>query len=192
MVESPGLATLGLSPGNTLAATISDNTAFSVMGSYSFGKPKVFGGYEHISYANPNTPLVAPATAATATAGFPTTIGGYVLGYTNNAAFANNKILEVYWAGVKYTFNPKSEATLAYYRYNQSAFGTGALAGCNTASSGTCSGRLAAYSFVYDYRLTKRFDTYFGAMWSSVYDGLSSGYLQRATIDPTIGVRYTF
>jgi hypothetical protein len=29
-------------------------------------------------------------------------------------------------------------------------------------------------------------------MWSSVQDGLANGYLQTSTVDPTIGVRFTF
>ncbi len=54
---------------------------------------KIFAGYEHISYANPSSPLPA---------GFDD-IGGYKLAFVNNAAFPNDKILQVYWAGVKYT-----------------------------------------------------------------------------------------
>jgi predicted porin len=43
-----------------------------------------------------------------------------------------------------------------------------------------------------DYRFSKRFDVYAGAMWSSVVNGLASGYLHTSTIDPTIGARFSF
>src|SRR6202042_1764252 len=40
-----------------LAATVSDNTVFSVAARYTLGPWKFWGGYEHIDYANPNNPL---------------------------------------------------------------------------------------------------------------------------------------
>src|SRR5213078_2610307 len=61
------LPALGYSPSNSLRATISDNTSYSVMGSFGLGKPTLFAGYEHIKFANPNTPLSAGSL----------TIGGY-------------------------------------------------------------------------------------------------------------------
>jgi predicted porin len=51
------LATLGHSVSNSLAGTVSDNTAYAVAGRYSFGALQVLGGYEHIEYANPAHPL---------------------------------------------------------------------------------------------------------------------------------------
>ena len=53
------LPALGYSASNSLAATISDNTAYALMASYKFDPFKFFAGYEHIKYANPNTPLSA-------------------------------------------------------------------------------------------------------------------------------------
>src|SRR5205807_9284778 len=48
------------SPSNSLAATISDNTTFSVMGAFGLsGGPTLFAGYEHIKFATPNSPLPA-------------------------------------------------------------------------------------------------------------------------------------
>jgi hypothetical protein len=45
---------------------------------------------------------------------------------------------------------------------------------------------------VADYRFAKRLDAYAGFMFSKVSDGLSSGFLNTSTIDPTVGVRLTF
>ena len=52
-----GGSCVAASPSNALAATISDNTAYAFMGLYNMGFLKFFGGYEHIQYANPDTPL---------------------------------------------------------------------------------------------------------------------------------------
>jgi predicted porin len=177
------LPALGLAPDKSLAATISDNTAFGVMANYSFGAPKVFAGYEHIRYANPTDPLEA---------GFDD-IGGYKLAVVNNAAFPNDKILQVYWAGVKFAVNSSFDLTASYYGYSQNAYGSGANAGCSTTKSGTCSGTESAVSFSADYRFTKRFDVYAGIMWTQVKNGLASGYdLNTSTVDPTIGLRWRF
>jgi predicted porin len=176
------LPTLGLSPSNSLAATVSDNTTFGIMALYNMGAPKFFAGYEHIKYANPSTPV---------TAGFDA-IGGYKLAFVNNAAFPNDKILQVYWAGVKYTVIPQLDLTAAYYGYHQNSYGSGATAGCTGIQAGTCSGTLEAFSFDADYRLTKRFDAYAGVMYSGVHDGLANGYLHTTDMNPTIGIRYKF
>jgi predicted porin len=184
-ISAADFATLppNFAPDKSLAATISDNTAFGVMASYTFGAPKVFAGYEHIKYSNPTDPL-AP--------GFDDN-GGYVLAYVNNAAFPNDKILQVYWAGVKFAVNANFDLTAAYYGYSQNAYGTGKNAGCSTIASGTCSGTESAASFSADYRFTKRFDVYAGLMWTQVKNGLASGYdLNTSNVDPTIGLRWRF
>ena len=48
-------------------------------------------------------------------------------------------------------------------------------------------------SFDADYRLSKRFDAFAGAMYSGVHDGLANGYLFNTTdITTTVGVRFKF
>jgi predicted porin len=174
---------VGFAPDKSVAATISDNTAFGVMANYSLGAPKLFAGYEHIKYSNPTDPLQA---------GFDD-IGGYKLAFVSNTAFPNDKILQVYWAGIKYAITSSFDLTAAYYGYSQNAYGTGANAGCSSTKSGTCSGTESAASFSADYRFTKRFDVYAGLMWTQVKNGLASGYdLNTSTVDPTIGLRWRF
>jgi predicted porin len=63
---------------------------------------------------------------------------------------------------------------------------------CPNASLARCSGQLDAFSFVADYSFAKRFDAYAGIMWSQVSNGLANGYLQRSSIDPTVGLRFQF
>jgi predicted porin len=143
----------------------------------------VFGGYQHITYMNPSIPV---------TVGFDD-IGGYVLGAVNNTAYAKaDKILQVYWTGARYSLTPQLTAALAYYGERQSAYATGAEAGCASTISGACLGYFHALSVSLDYHLSKRFDAYGGAMWSNVSHGLANGYLNTTMIDPTLGLRFSF
>ncbi|MGC1728851.1 MAG: porin, partial [Steroidobacteraceae bacterium] len=133
---------------NSLSATISDNSTFAVMGDYAFGPVKLYAGYEHIDFNNPNNPLAAGSVV----------IGGYVLAFVNNTAYDNEKTLQVFWAGLKYTIVPDVDVALAYYGYDQNSFAAGKDAGCSTTVSSGCSGKENAVSALVDYRLTKRFD----------------------------------
>jgi predicted porin len=172
----------GYSLSNSLAGTVSDNTAYALMGSYKVSPVKLFAGYEYIKFVDPSTPL---------SAGF-TDIGGYVLAFVNDTAYKIPKINQVYWAGIRYAVIPQLELTAAYYGVHQSAYGSGTEAGCTTDAHSNCSGDLQAVSFDADYRFNVHFDVYLGAMWSEVRDGLASGYLNTNNINPTIGVRFKF
>jgi predicted porin len=176
------LPALGYSVSNSLAATISDNTAYALMALYKIDPFKLFAGYERIKYANPTTPL---------SAGF-NDIGDYVLAFVTNNAYNKSKTVNVYWTGVRYTVIPHLDLTAAYYGYNQNAYGTGKQAGCTTTAHSVCSGNLEAFSFDADYYFNKHFDAYLGAMYSGVHDGVASGYLSTTNINPTVGVRYKF
>lgn len=177
------LPTLGYSPSNALTGSISDNTTFALLALYSFEQFKFFASYENIKFQNPETPL---------TAGF--NVSGYTLAIVNNNPYPHEKILQVYWAGVKYSVNPKLDLTVAYYGYHQSNFATTtATAGCNTSVAATCSGELHDFSVDAVYKLSKRFDAYAGVMYSDVQNGLANGYIySRNNLNPTIGVRFTF
>jgi predicted porin len=178
-----GLPALGYALDNSLSGTISDNAAFGAMASYAFGPATFFGAYEHITYMNPSIALDP---------GFDD-IGGYTLAYVNNKAYAKaDKILQVYWAGVRYVVNEHLTAALAYYGEKQNAYATGADFNCTNTISGACSGELSAASVSLVYHFTKRFDSYAGAMWSNVSHGLANGYLETTMIDPTVGFRYSF
>lgn len=167
---------------NSVYGTVSDNTAYALMGLYALDPLKFYAGYEHIKYANPATPL---------SAGF-TDIGGYVLALVNDSAYDNPKLIDLYWAGVRYSVTPHLDLTGAYYGVHQNAYGTGTQAGCSSSLHSTCSGNLQAMSLDADYRFNVHFDAYLGAMYSQVQDGLASGYLNTTNINPTVGVRLKF
>jgi predicted porin len=173
---------------NSLSGTISDNETYMVTGLYDFGATvpfKIYAGYEHIAFNNPSNVLPVGTLI----------IGGYVLAAVNNAAYDNQKTLEVWWAGLKYSLMPDLDLLLAYYGYNQNNYASAAdQAGCaaNATSHAQCSGTENAASIVFDYRMSKRFDLYAGSMWSGVRDGLANGYLNKDNIATTVGVRFKF
>jgi len=176
------------SPDKSVAATISDNETWAIMAMYSANLPKVgaikfYGAFERINFTDPKNPLEA---------GFDD-IGGYKLAFVNNTAFPKPKVLYVDWVGVKYTVLSKLDLTVAWYGYQQKSYAVGTNAGCSSTVAGSCSGDESVYSFDADYRFSKRFDVYVGAMYSSVSDGLASGYLFNTTnINPTAGFRFRF
>ena len=171
---TPGL------PINSLAATVSDNTSWTLVGSYTAGPWKLSAGFRtHQVRKSVDLPLTVPFSG----------LGGYFISVLNNAAFPHDKKIDVSWGGAKYLITPDFDVTGAVYNYDQDSY---ALVKCSNTSSGKCSGDLWAYSVRFDYRWTKRFDTYAGAMYSKVENGLANGYLKTNTVDPMIGFRFQF
>jgi predicted porin len=183
------LATAGV-PHDSLAATISDTTAFAGLLSYTAGPLKFSGGYEHITFENPDHPLQAGFTG----------LGGYDFSFVNNTAYNRHKVLEVSFAGVKWSISKELSLTGSIYHYDQNSYrstgGTGGApivaSNCSTNVAGSCSGTLNAYSLMADYRFTKRFDVYAGAMYSVVEDGLANGYLHPNNLNTMVGARFSF
>ncbi len=206
---------------STLAGTITDDEAWSVMGKYTFdfaaglkdegpgAKLTFFAGYVHMDLANPQNAVLANST----------TIGGYVLSVINNQPYAigSDKILQTTWAGAKYELRSGWSFSGTYYRLGQDAYmayaknagqvlvnqnctamtatnvaskAAGKYAGITTGSN--CSGDLNQGSFLIDYRFNKHLDVYAGVSYSSVDDGLSSGYLNDNTTFFMTGARLKF
>jgi predicted porin len=175
------VATAGIAP-NSLAATISDNTAWGANLSYNakeYFPIKFYAGWERVKYANPKHPDPAGTIG----------LGGYVLSVTNNTAFTINRIMQYSWVGARWSVIPEIDVTMAYYQYNQKS---NAANGCSDTSATTCAGELHDASMVADYHWTKRFDTYLGVNYSLVQDGLASGFLFKNEFSPAIGVRFNF
>ncbi len=166
-------------PQDSLSATISDNTSYTLSAAYTTGPFKVSGGYEHIKFENPSLPVAA---------GF-SSLGGYYISVTNNTAFPHAKVLEVSWIGLKYLITPDLDISGAYYHYEQNACGA---TGCSTNAASNCGGNENVFSVRLDYRLTKRLDVYAGAAYSRVENGLANGFLFTSNVDPTVGVRFQF
>jgi predicted porin len=184
-----------------IAGTVSDNTVFQVGAKYVIGPWKLYGGYEHVNFANPNNPL---NPGAFVTGGFILGAGGAI----NNNNFANERVLQTGWVGLKYSITPALDIAGAYYHEWQNSFATGANTGCTDSRASQCSGSLDAVSLVVDWRFARHMDMYAGVMWSQVQNGLAAGFLQAngtpaggtivggpnkaSSYDPGIGLRYQF
>lgn len=177
--ETTLTAAQNLAHPGTLAATISDNTAYAAEARYVLGKAKFYAGVEAIAFANPKDPLPVNFRG----------IGGYVVSVVNNAAYAIHRKETVSWTGVRYSATPKLDLIGAYYRYDQNSYKGN---GCSDASASSCSGQLWDVSAVADYRFNKHFDVYGGVNHSAVANGLASGFLQKNSTAPVVGVRFTF
>jgi predicted porin len=179
----------------TIAANISDNTAWSVMGKYTWqlgssasapmytkaakAEPMpgdrftIFAGYTNTSQSNPNTPITSGQSA-----------GGYILTVSaanpispDNDAFTTAKVLQFFWAGAKYDFAWGLSLTGAYYHVNQNSYvADGAACTAGGASKLFCAGAYDQVSFLADYALNKHLDVYAGATWAQVTNGLASAY----------------
>jgi predicted porin len=175
----PTAAQLASAGTGLVAGTVSDNNSLMLLARYGIGPVKLYAGYEGIEFANPHTPLPVGSPI----------IGDYTLGTVSNTAFPNKKDLQVFWTGAKYAVRSDIDLIFAYYHEQQNSFG---VISCSNSSLSTCSGQLDAVSFVVDYRFAKRFDAYAGAMYSQVANGLANGFLNRSTVDPTVGMRFQF
>jgi predicted porin len=188
--------------GNTLpavlpqvvTATLSNNSSAMLVGRYTNGPLKLFAGYEFIQYAPPSNPF-APGTGFSDIAGDFVCAACTAINNTNinNTAFsAGDKLLHVFWTGVKYAITDNLDLIGAYYHYDQPAFGAPVNCTTNAAAFANCHGTFDAVSFVADWQFAKKFDAYAGIMFSQVNGGLANGYLNRSTIDPTVGLRFRF
>jgi predicted porin len=174
-----------ISPGTAVNATVSDNWTWGVNLSYVWQTFKFYGAFQDIHFRNPQTPLAVGAPD----------IGGYTLGWVNNNAYPQGaKILQYMWTGVKYSYNPHIDVTVAWYYIIQNQFRHGAGIACpgGIADNAACSGREAGYSLVGNYKFNRHFDVYAGAMYSHLADGFAAGGPNTFTIDPTIGGRFNF
>lgn len=171
-------AQAAVAPG-TLAGTISDNTTWTLQGKYAWKRVKLYAGYEHIELANPARPIAKGAD----------TIGGYVLSTVNNAAYANPKIQQFYWLGLRYAVTSRLDVTGAVYRNSQNSYKGN---GCSDRSFSSCAGAHDEASLVAAYKLTKHFDLYAGVNYSSATGGMASGYLNTAVLSQMGGVRFSF
>jgi predicted porin len=163
----------------TLAATVSDNTAYAILARYATSSVKIYAGYEHMTYANPKDPLPNGTM----------TIGGYVLSAVNNTAFTNHKVLQYAWVGARYSVTPSFDLSAAYYQFRQNSYNAN---GCSDNSSGSCSGRYHDASLVADYKLSLRFDLYAGVNYSRATDGMAFGFLNEDSWTSMLGIRFMF
>jgi predicted porin len=131
-------------PHDSLAATISDNEAWQIAGSWTGVAWKASGGFEHITFSNPSLP-VAP--------GFSGPRRLLDQHHEQHRVSARQGSSTSTWLGLKYNFTKDFDITGAWYGYSQDDFGA---VPCSDNRASNCSGNEDVYSLRLDYRFTKR------------------------------------
>jgi predicted porin len=175
---------------NTEYGIVTDNTAVMVAAKYAWEQLRFFGGYEHIRQDNPSNPLGVGASAQ----------GGYLLSGVEDNNLDSPKTVQVYWTGVKYAFDSKTDITLSYYRETQNDFRIPPACSPTAGFRSSCAGNLNEVSLYADHHFTKRFDVYAGIAYSDVSGGLAIAiphkpgvpYYYDDNLAPTIGGRFSF
>jgi len=175
---------------NTEYGIVTDNTAIMLAAKYSWDPFKFYAGYEHIQQFNPSNPLGIGASAQ----------GGYLLSGVEDKNLDRPKIVQIWWTGVKYAYDIKTDITAAWYHQQQNDFRLPPT--CSTAAGfrASCAGTLNEFSLYADHHFTKRFDVFAGIAYSNVSGGLAIAiphgpgvpYLNKSNTAPTIGARFAF
>jgi len=158
-----------------LAAYISDNTSYNIMGKYTLDvgtstqkdKLSVYAGYSHLQKAHGNY------ASGTAQNDYPISVGINI----NDSAVYNME-----WVGAKYVLSSGWNFTGAFYHITQNSWtiglGTAGTDGIGCSGAGLlCAGDFYEASGVVDYVINKHYDVYAGVNWSEVTDGLANGFV---------------
>jgi len=168
-----------------LAAYISDDTSYNLMGKYVFelGDSKVkdkltlYAGYSHIQKAH------SPYTTGSAEGNYPLDVGINI----NNSAEYNME-----WFGARYAMSSAWNFVGAFYHTTQNSWTIGlapdGTQGVGCAAAGLlCAGDFYEASGVVDYVINKHYDVYGGVNYSEVTDGLASGFVGTPGANATTG-----
>jgi predicted porin len=175
---------------NTVYGIVTNNSAIMGAAKYSWDHFKYFVGYEWIRQTNPTNPLGVGATDQ----------GGYVMSGVEDNNLDSPKILQIWWTGLKYSYDSKTDITFSLYQQIQNDFRVPST--CTTAAGfrSACAGTLNEGSIYVDHRFTKRFDGFAGLAYSFVTGGLAIAiphgpgvpYNFNSNFAPTVGGRFTF
>jgi len=179
-----------IDPNGTLYGIVTDNNAIMVAAKYAWDRFKFFAGYEYIWLNNPSQPLGVGATDQ----------GGYILSGVEDNNLDSERLLNIWWTGVKYAYNSKTDITAAWYQQRQNDFRIPPTCSAAAGFRASCAGTLNETSLYADHHFTKRFDGFVGVAYSYVSGGLAIAlphgpgvpYLHPTNVAPTIGVRFAF
>ncbi|MGO9172853.1 MAG: porin [Rhodomicrobium sp.] len=160
--------------GAPLAAAISNNEAWSIMGKYTYdfggsfkddgpaSKLTVFAGFTDIRVSNSNDSVGYAA-------------GGYAIA-DDHIYYTGTKVLDFAWTGAKYELPSGWSFTGAYYYVDQSAYTSdNNVCTLGGATRTNCAGTYNQGSFLVDYAFNKHFDVYAGVTYAIADDGLAAG-----------------
>ncbi len=175
---------------NTVYGIVTDNSAIMGAAKYTWDAFKFFVGYEYIWQNNPSNPLGVGASDQ----------GGYIMSGVEDKNLDSEKLVQVWWTGVKYTYREKTDFTFAWYQQRQNTFRVPSTCSTEAGFRSSCAGTLNEVSFYADHHFTKRFDGYAGIAYSYVSGGLAIAiphgpgvpYYYNNNLAPTVGARFTF
>ncbi len=148
-----------IDPANTLYGIVTDNRAIMFAAKYTWDRFRLFAGYEYIRQANPSNPLGVGALDQ----------GGYLLSGVEDNNLDSPKHVQIWWTGVKYAIDRKTDITAAWYHQLQNDFRVPTT--CTPASfRASCAGTLNEESLYLDHHFTPRFDG---------FAGIAVSYVQR-------------
>jgi predicted porin len=112
----------------------------------------------------------------------------------------SEKLVNIWWTGVKYTYRTKTDFTFAWYQQRQNDFRIPPDCSATAGFRASCAGTLNEGSLYADHHFTKRFDAYAGIAYSYVSGGLAIAiphgpgvpYNSDNNFAPTVGGRFSF
>jgi predicted porin len=179
-----------ISTDDTVYGIVTDNNAFLAAAKYTGDPFKVYGGFEYIWQNNPHDPLGVGASDQ----------GGYFMSGVEDNNLDTEKILRIWWTGVKYAYDSKTDITFAWYEQLQNDFRSPQTCSATAGFRASCAGALNEGSLYADHHFTKRFDGFAGLAYSFVYGGAAIAiphgpgvpYLHNSNFAPTVGGRFAF
>jgi predicted porin len=175
---------------NTVYGIVTDNSAIMAAAKYTWDPFKFFGGYEYIWQNNPSQPLGVGATDQ----------GAYIMSGVEDNNLDSQKLVQIWWTGVKYAYDSKTDITLSWYQQRQNDFRIPSTCSPEAGFRSSCAGTLNEVSLYVDHHFTKRFDGFAGVAYSYVSGGLAIAiphgpgvpYFYPTNVAPTIGCRFAF
>ncbi len=179
-----------IDPNGTVYGIVTDNNAVMVAAKYMWDPFKFFAGYEYIWQNNPSDPLGVGASDQ----------GGYIMSGVEDDNLDSEKLVQIWWTGVKYTYRSKTDFTLSWYQQRQNDFRVPSTCSASAGFRSSCAGTLNEGSFYADHHFTKRLDAFAGIAYSYVSGGLAIAiphgpgvpYNSNNNLAPTVGGRFTF
>ena len=179
-----------IDPNGTVYGIVTDNNAVMVAAKYRWDPFKFFAGYEYIWQNNPAQPLGVGATD----------MAGYIMSGVEDNNLDSEKLVQIWWTGVKYTYRSKTDITGSWYQQRQNDFRLPPTCSAAAGFRSSCAGNLNETSLYADHHFTKRLDGYVGVAYSFVSGGLAIAiphgpgvpYIAPSNVAPTIGVRFAF
>jgi predicted porin len=179
-----------IDPNDTVYGIVTDNYGIMVTAKYAWNPFKFFAGYEYIWQNNPKNPLGVGASDQ----------GGYFMSGVEDNNLDSEKLVNIWWTGVKYTYRSKTDFTFSWYQQRQNDFRQPPTCSASAGFRASCAGTLNEGSFYVDHHFTKRFDGFAGVAYSYVSGGLAIAiphgpgvpYYSNNNCAPTVGGRFTF